>query len=131
MRNIKVIKYGVPVSFGGFYYPIYSLVIIHEDGKNTLGRIIGYDGLDRVQIKSKSGKLYNLKYSEIIFYEDPHEPLMTLPEFQRSANKIIDQYRDEPISINGEEYIIDFGVDFQYDTELVAGNRHSLAAAID
>ena len=128
MRHVCLHKAKVPVSFGGYYYPIYSLVIVHEKGKNVLGRIVGYHGLHKVIVKTKTGHLHEIKYSDVIFYEDPHQPEMTLSEFQRTSNKVIDKYRKTPVTIDGKDYIIDFKVVFVYDTEYVGNTTTSLAA---
>ena len=53
---------------------------------------------------------------------------MTLTEFQRAANKVIDKYREDSVIIDDVEYIIDFKVKFAYDTEYVAESPTVLAA---
>ena len=73
MRLVDINKYKVPVTFGGFYYPIYSLVIVREKNKNVLGRIVAYHGQNKVVVKTKTGNLRKLKYSDVVFYEDPHK----------------------------------------------------------
>ena len=131
MRLISVNKLEVKSNFGGFYYPVYSLVIVNEDGKNTLGRIIGYSGDDKVKVKSKSGNVHLLKYSDVVFYEEPHKPVLSLPEFERLANKVINKYRKEPLTVYFDNFSIDFDVDFSYSTETPDNDFNTVAAICD
>lgn len=119
MLPISVNKDEVNANFPGYYYPLYSLVIIREDNTNTLGRIIGYSGNNKVIVHSKSGKKYKLKYSDIVFYEDPHKPVMTLKEIEKLSHKYINKYKKESVSLDSRNYIIDVDVDFVLDTESV------------
>ena len=130
MRDIHVCKYQVRSNFPGFYYPVFSLVILRENNRNTLGRIVGYDGNDKVIVQSKSGKRHNLKYSDVVFYEDPHEPAMTLKEVERLARKYADYYSQEAnlVTIAGQDYLIDNKVDIVFDTDRVYDHPGALMA---
>ena len=121
MRNIQVHKYTVNANFPGYYYPIFSLVILRENDRNTMGRIIGYSGNDKVIIQSKAGKRHKLKYSDVVFYEDPHQPVMTLKEVERLARKYINYYSDESnlVKVDGDEYLIDNKVQIIFDTDQI------------
>ena len=130
MRSINICKYEVNANFPGYYYPVFSLVIVRENNQNIMGRIIGYSGNDKVIVQSKSGKRTKLKYSDVVFYEEPREPVMTLKEVERLARKYVNYYSKESnlIIVNDREYLIDSKVDIIFDTDQIYDNPGGVMA---
>lgn len=130
MHLINISKYAVKANFPGYYYPLFSLVIVREDDKDILARIIGYDGNNGVIVHAKSGKKYKLKYHEVVFYEDPHEPIMTLKEIERYAYKYVNKYSKESITILDKDYIIHDDVRIVFDTESGAAGQPTALGSV-
>ena len=130
MRTITVNKRQVNSNFTGYYYPIYSLVIVRENNKNVVGRIIGYVGPLGVLVQSQTGKRHKLTYSEVVYYEEPHKPVMTLKEIERMAYKCVDKYSKEAVTINDKDYIITHDVKVVFDSEYGSPGRATALGSV-
>ena len=129
MRSIKINKYEVNANFPGYYYPLFSLVILHEKGENTLGRITGYKGNHSVEVSAKSGKKYVLKYHEVVFYEEPHEPVMTLKEVETLAFRYINKYR-KAILVDDDSFKVNTDTDLLFDTSSVTFGSYTALGSV-
>ena len=131
MRLITINKDSVSADFPGFNYPVYSRVIVNENGKEAIGKIIGYSGLDTVLVESNSGKQHTLNYSDIVFYEEPTKPTITLAEVESLARKYIDHYskKSNAVTVNGKDYYIDIPVSVIFDNAQINDQPGALMAA--
>lgn len=121
MRAISISKFEVGSSFSKYNYPLYSLVIVHEDGNNVIGKIINYTRQGTgIIVKSSTGKEHILSPASIVYYEDPKVPAVSLKYVEKETYKLLNYYKKHYVLLNDEDaYYVMSDYNVRFETEFI------------
>ena len=121
MLPISVDKFEVKSSFPKYNYPLYSLVIVNEDGRNVIGKIIKYTRQGTgIVVRSSTGKEHILPPESIVYYEDTKAPEVSLRYVESETYKLLNHYKKNPAILNDEDYyFVDADYTVRFETEQI------------